>query len=505
MVDAVDMVDMVDVVIAGAGPTGLTLACALLERGVSVRVFDSAARPATTSRALALQPRGVEVLDRIDALGDLAERAIKTMSATVYAGERPILCLELGRWLVDKSHPILIISQAEIEAELRRRFSELGGRVEWGAPVIDAKSDADGVAVTVGDRGRIVRADWLVGCDGAHSMVRKISGIDFPGAPVVERFLLADVHADLPLGRDGTGVWLHQDGMFAIFPLPGTNRWRLMADVSAEEGDVLAQLSRLLPTRTGMTRANIGAAQWTSTFRIQRRIASHYRRGRILLAGDAAHIHSPFGGQGLNTGIGDAENLAWKLVLVAKGLAAETLLDSYEAERRPVAKDVVAGTTVVTKVLLGTNPITKLLRDRLILPVLNRPMLQDRLLAQASQLSVSYRHGPVAPKMQIPVGLRPGDRVPGMDCRRRDGTATSLHRELAGRWALVIPTGGGVTPAHARAIGRLGDEVVVLDAAVSDTLLIRPDAHLGWRQKYATVKLQPWLDNILGPPELDSC
>jgi len=493
----------VDVAIAGAGPTGLTLACALLERGVSVRVFDAAAEPATTSRALALQPRGVEVLDRIDALGDLAERAIKTMSATVYAGDRPILRLQLGRWLQDKSHPILIVSQVEIEAELRRRFSELGGRVEWGTPVLDAKPDETNLAVTVGDPATIVYADWLVGCDGAHSMVRKISGVDFPGAPVVERFLLADVHAELPVGRDGTGVWLHQEGMFAIFPLPGKDLWRLMADVDVEEGDVLAQLCRMLPTRTAITGARIGTAEWTSTFRIQRRIASHYRRGRILLAGDAAHIHSPFGGQGLNTGIGDAENLAWKLVLVTKGLAPQTLLDSYEAERRPIAKDVVAGTTVVTKVLLGINPVARVLRDRVILPVLNRPIMQDRLLAQASQLSVSYRRGPLTPKRQIPVGLRlpvglrPGDRVPDMDCRRRDGTATRLHRELAGRWALVIPTGGDITPAHTRAISRLGDEVVVLDAAVSDTLLVRPDAHLGWRHKHAKVKLEPWLDNIL--------
>ncbi|MCH9733098.1 MAG: FAD-dependent monooxygenase [Actinomycetia bacterium] len=492
-----DKFDRVDVAIAGAGPTGLTLACALLERGVNVRVFDAATQPATTSRALALQPRGVEVLDRIDALGDLAERAIKTMSATVYAGDRRILRLQLGRWLRDKSHPILIVSQVEVEAELRRKFSALGGCVEWGTPVLDAKSEASSLAVTVGDPATTVHADWLVGCDGAHSMVRKISGVEFPGAPVVERFLLADVHADLPLGRDGTGVWLHQDGMFAIFPLPGKNLWRLMADVDTEESDVLAQLSRLLPTRTAIAGARIGTAEWTSTFRIQRRIASHYRRGRILLAGDAAHIHSPFGGQGLNTGIGDAENLAWKLVLVAKGLATEALLDSYEAERRPIAKDVVAGTTVVTKVLLGTNPITRGLRDRLILPLLNRPIVQARLLAQASQLSVSYRRGPLAPKRQLPIGLRPGDRVPDMDCRRGDGTATRLHRELAGRWALVIPTGGDITAAHAQAIRRLGDEIVVLDAAVSDTLLVRPDAHLGWRHKTAKVELQTWLDNML--------
>ncbi|HUH67914.1 MAG TPA: FAD-dependent monooxygenase [Mycobacterium sp.] len=480
------------VVIAGAGPTGLTLACALLQRGVPVDIVDSATGPATTSRALGLQPRGVEVLDRVGALGDLCERGIKAMSATVYTGDRPILSLQLGR-LSAKGRSVLLISQAEIEAQLRCRLGELGGHIEWGTPLVDAKVDHNGVAVTVGTEPRKVHADWLVGCDGAHSTVRKLAGIDFPGAPIVERILLADVHADLPISREGTAVWLHRDGMLAAFPLPGEDLWRLFAEVSTEESDVLAQLSRLVQTRTSMTGARIGPAEWTSTFQIQRRIASHYRRGRILLAGDAAHIHSPLGGQGLNTGIGDAENLAWKLVLVAKGIAGDQLLDTYEAERRPVAKDVVAGTTAGTQILLGANAAARWLRDRLILPVLNRPIVRDRLLAVASQLSVSYRRGPLAPKIQMPIGLRPGDRVPDLSCHRPDGTATSLHRELAGRWAVVAPDGGDPPP-----ISQLGDELIALWGPVSDTLLIRPDAHLAWRQRYATVGLPTWLDNILG-------
>jgi 4,5-epoxidase len=434
----------------------------------------------------------VEVLDRIGALGDLCERGIKAMTATVYTGNRPILCLELGRRLTGKGRSVLLISQAEIEAELRRRFSELGGHIEWNTPVVDAKFHQDCVAVTAGDPARIVCADWLVGCDGAHSAVRKIAGIDFRGAAIIERFLLADVHADLPISRGGTHVWLHRDGMLAAFPLPGNDVWRLMADVAPEESDALAQLSSLVSTRTSITRARIGTAEWTSTFQIQRRIASHYRRGRILLAGDAAHIHSPFGGQGLNTGIGDAENLAWKLVLVTKGVAGQQLLDTYQAERRPVAKTVVAGTTATTNILLGTNTATRWLRDGLILPVVNRPIVQDRLLAVASQLSVSYRRGPLAPQIQLPIGLCIGDRVSDLACRRRDGTATRLHRELVGRWALVIPDGS-----NSPTISQLGQEVIVLDAEVSEILLIRPDAHLAWRQRYATGELQMRVEEIL--------
>lgn len=481
-----------DVIVAGAGPTGLTLACALLQRGISVRVVDSAAGPASTSRALGIQSRAVEVLDRVGALGDLPERGIKALTMSLFAGGRPIVRVQVGRWLTDGDRPIVIISQAEIEAQLRRRFGELGGSIEWGTAVVDATADADGVTVTIDGPRQAVRAGWLVGCDGAHSAVRKIAGIDFPGSPIVERFLLADVHADLPVGRDGTTGWLHRDGIAGVFPLPGKDLWRVMADAPTEDGDVLSQLSQLLITRSGMTGVHIGAAEWTSVFRIQQRLATHYRRGRILLAGDAAHIHSPMGGQGLNTGIGDAENLAWKLVLVAKGLADQRLLDTYEAERRPVAKRVLAGTTALTKGGLSHNSIVKLLRDRVVLPLANLPAVQRIAVAQGSQLSLSYRHGPLAPRFGIPFGLQPGDRVPNLPCRRPDGTNTTLHQELAGRWALIAPNGD-----RPPAFDQLADELVTLTADRADMLLVRPDAHLAWSAKHPNRNLAALLDNVV--------
>jgi 4,5-epoxidase len=485
------------VLVVGAGPTGLTLACALLQRGVPVRVVDSADSPATTSRAMALQPRGQEVLHRIGALAHLPQSGIPTMAMSMYSGNRRIITIQLQDHGRDgkKQPSMLSISQADIEAALRDRFSELGGSIEWGTGVVGVDAGQDSVDVTVAVGGAtpsIVTSDWLVGCDGAHSTVRKAVGIGFPGAALIESFLLADVHADLPIGRDGVSVWLHPQGMLAALPLPGDDLWRLMADASGNETDVSSEIGRVLATRSGMAGAQIGPAEWTSLFRIQRRLVERYRRGRVFLAGDAAHIHSPFGGQGLNTGIGDAENLAWKLVLVAKGIADEQLLDTYQAERRPVAKTVVSGTTSTTKILLGTNVAARWMRDRVILPVVRSSVVQKRLFAVASQLSVSYRRGPLSSRARIPVGLRPGDRVPDMVCRRPDGTATSLHGELAGRWALVNPRGGISPPAD------LGEELVVLEAAVSDTLLIRPDAHLAWRHRYATIGLDSWLHQSLG-------
>ena len=184
----------------------------------------------------------------------------------------------------------------------------------------------------------------------------------------------------------------------------------------------------------------VRSVEWTSAFRIQRRLADTYRRGRVLLAGDAAHIHSPLGGQGMNTGIGDAENLAWKLALVISGRADAGLLDTYAAERRPIAKDVLETTSGVTEVVVGDGRIARLVRDRVAVPLLNRGWMQRLIAEKASQLQVSYRHGPLGARhwRRLP-GLRPGDRVPDRECVRDDGATVRLHAALGPEWALLGP------------------------------------------------------------------
>jgi 4,5-epoxidase len=420
----------------------------------------------------------------------------------MHAGDRDLLVLRIGQDTARGRHPVLIVSQAEVEAELRRRLGALGGSVEWGTAVEDAATDPGGVTVTLAGEGAgTARTGWLAGCDGAHSAVRKLAGIPFPGVPIIERFVLADVHADIPLDRDGTHLWPHRDGLLAAFPLPGEDLWRLIATVPTEDADLLGQLSRLLSERAGL-RARLGAVEWSSTFRIQRRLADRYRQGRILLAGDAAHIHSPFGGLGMNTGIGDAENLAWKLVLAERGIAGAELLDTYQAERRPVAAGVVAGTTLTTKVLLGSTVATRLLRDRIVVPVMRTPAAQRRLLSAAGQLGLSYRGGPLAPSGRLgrigstqhsgPATVRPGDRMPDLKCLLPDGSTTRLYRELAGRWALLGPN-----HAEPPRVSRLGGEIVTLAADIADTYLIRPDAHLAWRAQPGEPNPDAYLDRVL--------
>jgi 4,5-epoxidase len=500
-----------DVLIAGAGPTGLTLACGLLANGVEARVVDKAFKPAGTSRALGLQPRGIEVVERLGALNSLPERGLQVEQIVVHINGKHVACVRVGQRTALVTRPGLVISQADVEAELRRRVAELGGQIVWGREVAAAKQDAHGVIVNLADGGQS-RVSWLVGCDGAHSRVRQLAGVGFPGAPLAERFLLVDVHADLRLSRHSIHVWLDGDSVFGAFPLPGQDLWRLMApaaDPGTETGlvtdeAVLAEVTHLLGERTGCDPSLIRDPEWVTSFRVHRRLAETYRDGRILLAGDAAHVHSPFGGQGMNTGIGDAENLAWKLGMVVNGTAEHELLDSYEAERRPIAANVLKSTGAASNLILGNHIFARLLRDRVIIPLMSTASMQRRVWENLSQLKVTYRNGPLgrqARKWFTGQAPLPGDRVPDIECVRAEGGAqTTLHAELGNKWALVMP-GRVVSDEYGAVVAkRLGDDRMITLVADHDShgeiMLVRPDAHLGWRGRADPHALERWLTAV---------
>jgi len=365
-----------DVLIVGAGPTGLALACDLSSRGIAVRIIDKALGPATTSRALVVHARGAEILDRLGALGDLPQRAVKALAFNFYLGQQMLARMAVPA--VAGTPLPLVIGQTEVEAQLRPRLAELQSEVIWGCELLGAEEDTHDIKVTLrtADGDHEMRTGWLVGCDGAHSKTRKLAGIGFEGTAFAERFLLADVRLDWSRPRAEFVAHFHADGMFAAMPLPGGDTWRLMVELqdnvavgpdghggSISKATGVALLQKLLRERVGDTTTRVSDPIWVSLFRFHQRLASTYRRGRILLAGDAAHIHSPFGGQGMNTGLGDAFNLGWKLALVIQGRATDRLLDSYEAERRPVATDVLASTKATTNIFLGNSIWSRLIRD----------------------------------------------------------------------------------------------------------------------------------------------
>ena len=491
-----------DVLVVGAGPTGLTLACSLRLHAVSVRVVDRAAGPATTSRANFLHARGSEVLGRLGALGSLPDESLRAMRITNYLGERPMMTLEFGDPKMRTAAPPMVVSQAKVEATLRDRLAELGVVPEWGNGLAGLRQDDDGVVAELEDGARL-QARWVVGCDGTSSTTRRLAGIDFPGVKLTERFLLADLHLDWDLDRSGTTGWVHPDGLIGVMPMPddrGRNEqgrndlWRLFAydpghDDRPSQTEIMERVAQLIPERTGR-HPEIGAAEWLSVFTVHRRLATTYRHGRVLIAGDAAHAHAPFGGQGMLTGIGDAENLAFKLALVIQGLADDPLIDTYEAERRPLATGVLRGTSAATRMNLADNRIARFIRDRIAPRLFSPAPVQRWITYTASQLWVSYRKGPLGGRGPKP---RAGDRIPDRACRREDGTDTLLHRELGGRWALLLP----VTPTCAHTIGvarsHLGDHVAVLRYDGPEAMLVRPDAHLAWRGRPEDGGLRDWL------------
>ena len=485
------------VLVVGAGPTGLTLACGLRLHGVRVRVIDRAPGPAVTSRANFLHARGAEVLGRLGALGRLAEESLRAMRITTYLGDRPVMRLAFGDPGQRTAAPPMVVSQARVEAALRDRLEQLGDAPDWNTGLVDARQEPDGVTATLTD-GRTVRASWLVGCDGTGSTTRKLAGIGFPGVKLSERFLLADLRLDWDLDRSGTTGWIHPNGMLGAMPMPDpegrSDLWRLIAydpgrDDKPSEPEILERLRTILPERSGRA-VHVTDADWLSLFTVHRRLADSYRQGRILLAGDAAHAHAPFGGQGMLTGVGDAENLAWKLALVVRELADERLLDTYQAERRPLATDVLRGTSTVTKINVASNPVGRFLRDRVVVKLFSLPLVQRWTTYTTSQLWVSYRKGPLGGRGGRKP--RPGDRVPDMPVVRPDGTASRLHTELGGRWALLAPQGGVEVTTRQW----LGDHVGMLRYDGAEAMLVRPDAHLAWRGS-DTAGMDRWLESAL--------
>jgi 2-polyprenyl-6-methoxyphenol hydroxylase-like FAD-dependent oxidoreductase len=474
-----------DVLVVGAGPSGLATACGLLMQGVRVRVVDKASAPATTSRANFVHARGSEVLDRLGALGDLPARSVRAMTITTYLGDKPVMRIRFGEPGMRTAAPPMVTSQATVEAALRDRLAELGGDIEWGTPLVDIHQHEGGVAVVLGS-GEELRVGWVVGCDGAASTTRHLARIDFPGVKLTERFLLADVNLDWDLDRAGTTGWIHPAGMIGVMPMPG-GLWRIIAYDPGQpakkptEQEILARLETILPERTGRD-VHVTGATWLSMFSVHRRLAETYRRGRILLVGDAAHTHAPFGGQGMLTGLGDGENLAWKLALVVTGRADSALLNSYERERRPLATEVLRGTSAVTKVNVARSPIGRFLRDRIVVPVVNLPPVQRWVTYQTSQLWVSYRRGPLAVR-SLPFGTpRQGDHVSAVS-----------GADLGGRWGLL----SGDESLLRVATAHLGDNVAVLAHGVeSSALLVRPDGHLAWRGRKPDL-LDRWLRRAL--------
>jgi len=493
-----------DVLIVGAGPTGLMLANQLARRGVRALIIDRHPGPSLQTRALGVQARTLEIYAKMG----LADRAIELgkrgNGAHMWSEGRQIGHVSLSD-IGSKSTPypyILVLGQDDNERLMGDKLREFGSDVHWNTELLALEQHESHVVATLKSQDgatRKITAAWVAGCDGARSAVRTLNGIDFPGAPYEHVFFVADVTATGKMAADELNVYLWRSGFHLFFPMRGANHWRIVGIVPPqlrEQKDL--DFAAVMPSLRSEAGAglSIEACSWFSTYRIHHRAAARFRDRRCFLLGDAAHVHSPVGAQGMNTGLQDAYNLAWKLALVVQGKADAALLDSYEAERLPVAQRLLNTTDRGFRLIVADSPLAGLFRTQILARIMafavNRKRVQRLAFRTVSQTGIHYRRGPLSVLGEsLPQDApQAGDRFPWMNLQldaggsvedlfeRLDDTRCNLL--VFGQDAPPLPDMNGLLKVHAIPI-TAGNEAEQARVNVPRTafFLLRPDGHIG--------------------------
>jgi 2-polyprenyl-6-methoxyphenol hydroxylase-like FAD-dependent oxidoreductase len=457
----------VDVLVVGAGPVGLFLANECARRGLKWRLVETRSSQSEHSKALAIFPRTLEIFDMAGIAGPFLEAANRVTSVAVIAHGRTLAQMRFAP--EETPYPFVAnvpqnITERLLVEELLRR----GGAVEYETSFVSAVQQDDHVKATLdrkGDRFELT-ASFVVGCDGAHSTVRHLLNLPFEGAQYDMSFMLADVETNEVLPSDQMQLCPSEFGPLAIFPISATRR-RIVATVehAEDEAPSLDLVRRLLAQRAP---AGIEARtmRWSSYFRVHHRQVAQLQVGRIFIAGDAAHIHSPFGGQGMNTGLQDVWNLVWKLDLAARGHGGEALLNSYTAERRPVIKSVIEITDFMTRALGTPNRLAQALRDAVIPMVSRLAPFQHGFVQRLSQLGISYGGSPIVEG--------PGKRYIDDSVRGGKGIA-SLFLVVVGE-----ETDSSTKEAAERLCGSFTDIVELRRVPHDGIALVRPDGYIAY-------------------------
>jgi len=455
-----------DVLIVGAGPVGLFLANECARRGLQWRLVETCSSQSEHSKALAIFPRTLEIFDMAGVVTPFLEIANRVTAVAVMAHGRPLAHM---RFTPEESPYafVAMVPQDVTEKLLVEQLRRKGGGVEYETTFVAAQQQDEGVNVTLDHSGQPIklRASFVVGCDGAHSAVRHLLNLPFEGAAYDASFMLADIETNESLPADELELCPSEFGPVAIFPMSDTRK-RIVAVIDQPEGDApsLDLVRRILDQRApkGIEARHL---HWSSYFRIHHRHAERLRRGRIFIAGDAAHIHSPFGGQGMNTGLHDAWNLVWKLEFCLRGHGNEGLLESYSAERIPVIRNVIETTDFLTKVMATPNKFAQALRDTVIPMVSRLAPFQHAFVQRLSELGVAYGGSPI---------------IEGPGQRYWDD---SLRGGIKRRFQLVV--GEEEKPSTREAAKEFGgsfDEIVELRFAPhSGIMLVRPDGYIAYQ------------------------
>jgi len=533
------------ILIVGAGPVGLTLADFLTRHGVPVRVIDKARHAAKESRALAIHARTLEMLDRIGMADRFVERGAKIHSVNIRGVDRELMRLAFDE-LPTPFPFILSLPQSQTEALLAEDLASRGVRVERQVELVGLTPGDSDIHVALRHiDGRLEESfvPWLVGCDGARSMVRKELGLTFEGSQQPEDWDLADLRLKGELPQNEFHIVWHPAGLFAPFQLPG-GLWRIVANMlpgghargSGPPAPPTLDECRQIVRERGPAGIEVLEAVWTSTFRINERIVDRLRVGRAFVAGDSAHIHSPAGGQGMNTGMQDAENLAWKLALVSRGQAPDSLLDTYAQERMPVQQAVVRAASKLTKLAAMHGAVSTHIRDLLVPLLTGFNAVRRQLLDAASELNVNYRNSPIVENHYAGPGPAAGEHATDAPLLGSGGAPKRLWRELdPGRHSLIAWAGTQSRPEEIHTLAEtclsiqrertgLLKSIVVMPAGLTaepappaqtllidsensftkaygqrqQLILIRPDGYVGFRSLATDAdKLRRYLDRSL--------
>jgi 2-polyprenyl-6-methoxyphenol hydroxylase-like FAD-dependent oxidoreductase len=493
-----------EVLIVGAGPTGLMLANQLGRRGVRATIIDRHSGPAQQSRAMAVQARTLEIYAKLGVADEAVALGEPGNGIQMWVNGRKrarIPLVEIGEGLSPFPY-VLMLGQDDNEHILGRLLRRWNIEIQWNTELVALEQHPDRVTATIkGSDGvlREVEASYVAGCDGGRSAVRQMNGIGFPGAPYEHTFFVADTEATGPMVPGGLNSYLWKDGFTLFFPMRGRNGWRVIGILPEELRDRTGvtfddvRPSLLAETGAGLT---FHACHWFSTYRIQHRCAERFRQGRCFILGDAAHVHSPAGGQGMNTGLQDAYNLGWKLAMVVSGRAGASLLDSFEAERIPVAHRLLATTDRAFRLIVSKHWFAGIFRTRIMATVLAQAMKRRRARRAAfmalSQIGIEYRKSPLSRTLAAgPDAPQAGDRFPWLHLNfRAGGPLEDVFQKMDDtRFTLLVfgQPGPGGAPAGFRDLIDLhvlpktpDNDLVMQSLSISGPAyyLIRPDGHV---------------------------
>jgi 2-polyprenyl-6-methoxyphenol hydroxylase-like FAD-dependent oxidoreductase len=424
------------VLIVGAGPTGLVLALWLTKFGIRVRIIDKTAEPGTTSRAVGVQARTLELYRQLDLDEAVIAGSVKVHGVNMWVGGQQRARLNIHRMGEGLSpYPYIYMYAQDVhERFLIEQLAAAGVTVERQTELVRFEQDANAVRAVLrrpDGSEETCTAAYLAGCDGASSIVRKSLGIEFPGGTYTGLFYVADVEAQGPAANGEAHVELDQADFLAVFPLQGRGRMRLIGAVNWDQEQQQREMTfaDVSPRAMQNLQLQINKVHWFSTYRVHHRVAEHFRVGRAFLLGDAAHIHSPAGGQGMNTGIGDAINLAWKLAAVIQNRASAPLLETFEPERIVFARRLVATTdrifTLVTKQGFFARVVRTRLFPRLAAFLFRFAPIRRLMFRTISQIAINYRGSSLS--AGTAGALRGGDRLPWVEtgCGADNFTALS--------------------------------------------------------------------------------